>query len=216
MPSSEPAAPGALPPRLGREFFDRPAAEVAPDLVGCILLHEGVGGRIVEVERYEQGDAASHSFRGPTPRAAVMFGPPGHAYVYRSYGMHWCMNVVCDGEGTGSAVLVRALEPLYGLERMRARRGGVPDRELCAGPGRLTQALAIDDTLNGAPLLAGPLAVHARPVPVELVSGPRVGISREVERPWRFGLAGSPFVSRPFPGDRTGSRRPSAARARGR
>jgi DNA-3-methyladenine glycosylase len=127
-----------------------------------------------------------------------MFGPPGRLYVYRSYGVHWCMNLVCEEEGRGAAVLVRALEPTHGLDAMRARRGGVPDRLLCAGPGRLTQALGVDQRLNGAPLDEA-LAVHARPGPVSLVTGPRIGISRAVELPWRFGLAGSRHVSRPFP-----------------
>ncbi|MEW6581240.1 MAG: DNA-3-methyladenine glycosylase [Actinomycetota bacterium] len=193
MPSSE------VPPRLGAWFFARPVEVVAPDLLGCLLVHDGVGGVIVEVERYQEDDPASHSFRGPTPRARVMFGPPGHAYVYRSYGMHWCMNVVCDAEGTGSAVLIRALAPTRGVEVMRGRRPGVPDRRLCAGPGRLTRALAIDDRVNGTSLLHGAVSLHERRDPVDVVCGPRIGVSRAADRPWRLGVAGSPFVSRPFP-----------------
>lgn len=192
------AAPAAA---LDAAFFARPVAEVAPALVGCTLELDGAGGVIVEVERYQQDDPASHSFRGPRGRAAVMFGPPGRLYVYRSYGLHWCLNLVCEPEGRGAAVLVRALAPTTGLEAMRERRGGVADRLLCAGPGRLCQALGIDRRLDGAPA-AGPGAALtlSRPAgPVELVAGPRIGISRAVEQPWRFGLAGSPHLSRPFP-----------------
>jgi DNA-3-methyladenine glycosylase len=203
MISSE--MPG-VPPRLTLEFFERPAAEVAPDLIGCLLLHDGVGGIVVEVERYQEDDPASHSFRGPTPRAAIMFGPPGRAYVYRSYGVHWCMNVVCDREGSGSAVLIRAIEPTHGIARMRARRGTVPDRALCAGPGRLTQAMGIDAAMNGVSLLDGPISVHERVAEVDIVAGPRIGITRATRTPWRFGLAGSRFLSRPFPPAMTGGR----------
>ena len=192
MPSSDGA-------RLGAGFFARPVEEVAPALLGCRLTLGRVGGVIVEVERYQQDDPASHSFRGPTPRAAVMFGPPGVAYVYRSYGVHWCVNVVCDEEGTGSAVLLRALRPTDGVAVMRERRPGVADDRLCAGPGNLTRALGIDESLNGSSLVDGPLALHARREPVEIVAGPRIGITRAVERPWRLGVAGSPHLSRPFP-----------------
>ena len=195
MSSSDP------PPRLGAAFFARPAEEVAPDLLGCLLLHDGAGGVIVEVERYQEDDPASHSFRGPTPRAGVMFGPPGVAYVYRSYGVHWCVNVVCDLAGRGSAVLLRALAPTHGLEAMRLRRPGVADRRLCAGPGNLTRALGVDLALNGSSLVEGPLSLHARTEPVEVVRGPRIGITRATEKPWRLGVAGSPHLSRPFPGD---------------
>jgi len=173
--------------------------EVAPDLLGCTLLHDGVGGVVVEVERYQEDDPASHSFGGPRPRAAVMFGPPGRAYVYRSYGVHWCLNVVCEGVGRGAAVLLRALRPTEGLEVMRARRGPVPDRLLCAGPGRLTQALGITGAENGASLLDGPLRLLPASEPVEVVIGPRIGITQAVDKPWRFGVAGSRWVSRPFP-----------------
>jgi DNA-3-methyladenine glycosylase len=184
--------------RLDLEFFDRPAAEVAPDLLGCLLLHDGVGGVVVEVERYQQDDPASHSFRGPTPRAAVMFGPPGRAYVYRSYGMHWCMNVVCDREGVGSAVLIRALQPTHGLDRMQARRGDVGERRLCGGPGCLTQALGIDASHNATSLVDGPLAFVPAREAVDVVRGPRIGITQAVEKPWRYGVAGSRYVSRPL------------------
>lgn len=185
--------------RLDRDFFDRPAAEVAPELVGCLLMHDGVGGVIVEVERYQSDDPASHSFSGPTPRNAVMFGPPGFAYVYRSYGVHWCVNVVCDKEGEASAVLIRALEPTEGLALMEARRGDVGHRRLCAGPGRLTQALGIDASHNGTSVVDGPLSLHPRTRAVEVVRGPRIGITKAVDKPWRYGLAGSACLSRPFP-----------------
>jgi DNA-3-methyladenine glycosylase len=171
---------------------------VAPDLVGCTLLCDDVGGEIVEVERYEEEDPASHSYGGPRGRAAVMFGPPGRVYVYRSYGIHWCLNLVCEPEGRGAAVLIRALRPTAGLETMRARRGGVPDVLLCAGPGRLAQALGVTGSLNGAVHGDGPLLVLGREGPAPVVAGPRIGITRAVERPWRFGLAGSPFLSRPL------------------
>jgi DNA-3-methyladenine glycosylase len=201
--STAAAPPGssALGARLDAGFFARPVAEVAPDLVGCSLLVDGVGGLIVEVERYQQDDPASHSFRGPSGRAAVMFGPPGRLYVYRSYGLHWCANLVCEPEGRGAAVLLRALEPTHGLDVMRVRRGGLADRLLCAGPGRLCAALGIDGRLDGA-AAAGPgaaIRVGARTGPVDVASGPRVGITKAAERPWRFGMAGSPHLSRPLP-----------------
>ncbi|MFP5451503.1 MAG: DNA-3-methyladenine glycosylase [Thermoleophilia bacterium] len=195
-----PAAPAPVPGApLDRDFFSRDAVEVARDLVGCELIHEGVGGTIVETEAYREDDPASHSSRGPRGRAAVMFGPPGRLYVYRSYGMHWCVNLVCEPEGRGAAVLIRALEPTRGLDAMRARRGD--GRPLAAGPGRLTQALAIDGTHNGRSAV-GPDAVVAlagRGETPPLVSGPRIGISVAREVPWRFGHAGSPHLSRPFP-----------------
>jgi DNA-3-methyladenine glycosylase len=183
---------------LDRAFFVRPAAAVAPDLIGAILRIDGVGGLIVETEAYDQADPASHSFTGPTPRNASMFGPPGCAYVYRSYGLHWCLNVVCNAEGHGGAVLIRALEPLYGLERMVERRGTDAPRRLCSGPGRLCQALAVTKGLDGAPLDRPPFALHPRAAAPEIAIGPRIGISKAVEVPWRFGLAGSSFLSRPF------------------
>jgi DNA-3-methyladenine glycosylase len=186
---------------LGADFFDRPAREVAPDLIGCVLEAHGVAGVIVEVERYESWDAASHSFRGPTPRSRVMFGPPGRLYVYRSYGLHWCANVVCGGRGgAGAAVLLRAVEPRDGLALMRGRRGSAEDRDLCRGPGRLAAAFAITGADNGTPLMFDTpgLRVLARAnTRIEIVQGPRVGISRDVARPWRYALAHSSWVSRP-------------------
>jgi DNA-3-methyladenine glycosylase len=181
---------------LTREFFERSVHEVAPELVGCTLLVDGVGGRIVEVEAYAPDDPASHGFRGPTPRNRAMFGPAGHAYVYRSYGVHWCLNLVCAGEGVPEAVLVRALEPAAGLERMRARRGLEAERLLCAGPGRLCQALAIGREHDGLPLDRPPFELRTAEQPVEVDTGLRVGITRAAELPWRYVLAGSPFLSR--------------------
>ncbi len=193
-------APAADGVRLDREFFARPVAEVAPDLVGCVLTVDGVGGVIVETERYQEDDPASHSFRGPRGRARVMFGPPGHLYVYRSYGLHWCANLVCEPEGRGAAVLIRALAPLHGIPTMRARRRGIADRLLCAGPGRLAEALAIDRHLDGVDALRpdGRVALSAGVRPGRIVVGPRIGISIATDRPWRFGLEGSPYLSRPF------------------
>jgi DNA-3-methyladenine glycosylase len=170
--------------------------EVARELIGAVLLVDGAGGVLVEVEAYEQEDPASHAYRGQTPRNAAMFGPPGHAYVYRSYGVHWCLNLVCADEGRADAVLVRALEPQRGLDAMRTRRGLDDPRLLCSGPGRLCQALGITGEHDGLALDAPPFELHAAPGPVEVVAGTRVGITRAAERPWRYGLAGSPFLSR--------------------
>jgi DNA-3-methyladenine glycosylase len=181
---------------LTREFFARSVHEVAPELVGCTLLVDGVGGRIVEVEAYAPDDPASHGFRGPTPRNRAMFGPAGHAYVYRSYGVHWCLNLVCAGEGVAEAVLVRALEPTAGVERMRGRRGVDAERLLCSGPGRLCQALAVGLEHDGRPLDRPPFELRTAERPVEVDTGLRVGITRAAELPWRYVLAGSPFVSR--------------------
>ena len=183
---------------LGREFFARSVHEVAPDLIGVTLLVDGVGGPIVEVEAYDQEDPASHAFRGPTARNAVMFGPPGFAYVYRSYGIHWCLNFVCDLEGRAEAALVRALAPERGLEEMRTRRGATAERDLCSGPGKLCQALGITRELDGAALDTPPFALLPRTGAPEIVTGPRIGITKAVERDWRYGLAGSPFLSRRF------------------
>jgi len=184
--------------RLTREFFARSVHEVAPELIGATLLFGGVGGMIVEVEAYDQDDPASHSFRGRTARTASMFGPPGHAYVYRSYGVHWCLNLVCAPDGRAEAALVRALEPTVALDEMRARRGVEPVRALCSGPGKLCQALGIAREHDGLPLDAPPFELLARESDPPLAVGPRIGITRAVERPWRYGLAGSPFVSRRF------------------
>jgi len=178
--------------------FDRSVHEVAPELIGATLLVDGVGGRIVEVEAYDREDPASHAFRGPTRRNASMFGPPGHAYVYRSYGIHWCLNLVCEGEGVPSAVLVRALEPTQGLEEMRRRRGLEDPRLLAAGPGRLCQALAITGAHDGLPLDEPPFELRDRDRAIEVVAGARVGITRATELPWRYAEAGSRFLSRPL------------------
>jgi DNA-3-methyladenine glycosylase len=182
--------------RLGREFFARSVHEVAPELIGCTLLVGGVGGRIVEVEAYNGEDPASHGYAGPTERNRSMFGPPGHAYVYRSYGVHWCLNLVCDEEGKPEAALVRALEPTDGLQVMRRRRALDDERLLCAGPGRLCQALAIDAAHDGLPLDEPPFELLPAREPAEISRGPRVGITRAAELPWRYGLAGSRFLSR--------------------
>ena len=183
---------------LGRGFFARSVHDVAPELVGSTLLVDGVGGRIVEVEAYDAGDPASHGFRGQTARNRAMFGPAGHAYVYRSYGIHWCLNLVCGREGVPEAVLVRALEPTHGLERMRERRGLDDERLLCAGPGRLCQALGVSAAQDGLALDAPPFALLPAEEGVAVARGPRVGIKRAADLPWRYGLAGSSFVSRRF------------------
>jgi DNA-3-methyladenine glycosylase len=184
--------------RLTRDFFARSVHEVAPELIGATLLVDGVGGRIVEVEAYDQDDPASHGFRGRTARTASMFGPPGYAYVYRSYGVHWCLNLVCAEEGRAEAALVRALEPTQGLEAMRERRGVEAARALCSGPGKLCQALGITRAYDGLPLDEPPFELLAREDEPPLAVGTRVGITRAVEQPWRYGLAGSPFLSRPM------------------
>lgn len=184
---------------LRPEDFAGEAHEVACALVGATLLVDGVGGRIVETEAYDRSDPASHSHAGPTPRNRSMFGPPGHAYVYRSYGLHWCLNLVCREAGHGAGVLIRAIEPTQGLERMRERRGVQDLRLLCAGPGRVGQALGITRALDGLPLDAAPFELRAAPPGLGVAAGPRIGISKAVEQPWRFVLAGSPFLSRPLP-----------------
>ncbi len=178
--------------------FDAPSDEVARALIGATLLVDGVGGVIVETEAYDQADAASHTFMGPTARNAAMFGPSGHAYVYRSYGIHWCLNFTCREAGHGAGVLIRALEPRAGLDQMRARRGVDDVRLLCSGPGRLGQALGITMAHYGLPLDRPPFFVAAPDATIEHAVGPRIGISKAVDAPWRFGLAGSKFVSKPF------------------
>ena len=183
---------------LKRSFFGRSVHEVAPDLIGATLLVNGTGGIIVEVEAYHHTDPAAHSFNGPTPRNRVMFGPPGFIYVYRSYGIHWCVNFVCEKEGTASAVLIRALQPTHGISAMRRRRGLHDERALCSGPGKLTEALAITDAHNGLALDAPPLALHARTGEVDVVTGVRIGLTKAVDFPWRYGLKGSRFLSKPF------------------
>jgi DNA-3-methyladenine glycosylase len=183
---------------LRRSFFDRSVHTVAPELIGATLLFKRVGGVIVEVEAYHHTDPAAHSFHGLTPRNAIMFGPPGHAYVYRSYGIHWCLNFVCEPEGSASAVLIRALAPVYGLSAMRRRRGLEDERVLCAGPGRLCEALGITGANNGLPLDEPPFRLLARARDVELAVGARIGISKAVQHPWRYGLKQSRYLSKPF------------------
>ena len=183
---------------LKRAFFARSVHDVAPDLIGATLLVNGVGGIIVEVEAYHHTDPAAHSFRGPTSRNKVMFGPPGFAYVYRSYGIHWCVNFVCEKEGSASAVLIRALQPTHGIAAMRRRRGLDDERSLCSGPGKLTEALRISDEHNGLPLDASPIALYARAGKPQIVAGLRIGITKAVELPWRYGLKGSKFLSKAF------------------
>ena len=183
---------------IGRDFFARSVHEVAPDLLGVTLLVDGVGGPIVEVEAYHHEDPASHGYGGRTQRNAAMFGPPGHAYVYRSYGIHWCLNFVCEEEGSASAVLLRALEPRFGVDAMRGRRGLDELRLLAAGPGRLCQALGVTREHDRLPLDEPPFVLHEREAEPEIVRGPRIGISRATELPWRFGIAGSRYLSRPM------------------
>jgi len=185
---------------LQYELFQRPAHEAARELIGATLLVDGVGGIIVETEAYDRSDPASHSFRGRTIRNAAMFGPTGHAYVYRSYGIHWCLNAVCDTNAIGSAVLIRALELVAGIDLMRASRGVSDPRLLCSGPGRLCQALGITGELDGRALDASPFRIESRRAPVEVVAGRRIGITRGVDTLWRFGLSGSAFLSRPLHG----------------
>jgi DNA-3-methyladenine glycosylase len=188
----------ARPKPLTRRFFDRPVLEVARDIIGATLMVGSCGGRIVEVEAYHHTDPAAHSYIGPTPRNAVMFGPPGFVYVYRSYGIHWCMNFVCEAEGSASAVLLRAIEPTEGLGLMRRRRGVAEPRNLCSGPGKVCEALGITRDHNGLAIDAAPFALTAREGDVEVVRGVRIGITKAVEKPWRFGLKGSAFLSKPF------------------
>jgi DNA-3-methyladenine glycosylase len=184
--------------KLRKSFFARSVHEVAPELVGATLLVDGIGGRIVEVEAYDHEDPAAHGYRGRTARNASMFGPPGHAYVYRSYGVHWCLNLVCEEEGTASAVLLRALEPTHGLDIIRARRNVVEPRLLCAGPGRLCQALGVTREHDGLPLDGPPFELFGGDAELEVVAVPRIGITQAAERLWRYGDASSRFVSRPL------------------
>ena len=184
---------------LRRSFFARSVHEVAPDLVGVTLLVDGVGGRIVEVEAYDQEDPASHGHRGRTARNESMFGRPGHAYVYRSYGIHWCLNLVCGEEGVPEAALIRALEPTAGIEEQRRRRGVADLRALCSGPGKLCQALGITREHDGLPLDRPPFRLQERQAAPEIATAPRIGITRATELSWRYVEAGSPYVSRRAP-----------------
>jgi DNA-3-methyladenine glycosylase len=187
------------PKQLSCKFFDRSVHKVAPDLIGATLVVGGCGGIIVEVEAYHHTEPAAHSYIGPTSRNSVMFGPPGHAYVYRSYGIHWCLNFVCEAEGSAGAVLIRAIEPTEGIATMRRRRGVAELRQLCSGPGKLGEALGISrDKHNGLRLDAPPFELRARPRLVPIVSGVRIGITKAADLPWRYGLEGSPFLSKPF------------------
>ncbi len=179
--------------------FVRPAHEVARQLIGLTVLVDGVGGRIVETEAYDREDPASHSFSGPTARNAAMFGPPGRLYVYRSYGIHWCINFVCREDGHGAGVLIRAIEPTHELDVMAARRGLSDPRLLCSGPGRVGQALGMDLSYTGKPLDAPPFELQAAAVASKIAVGPRIGISKARDVAWRFGEAGSRYLSKPFP-----------------
>jgi DNA-3-methyladenine glycosylase len=185
-------------PPVKAGFFDRHPAQVARELIGAFIAVDGVGGLIVETEAYHHEDPASHAYGGETPRNAAMFGPTGHAYVYRSYGLHWCLNLVC-GEDAGNAVLIRALEPTSGLELMAERRGTVEARALCSGPGKLCQALAVTRAHDGLALDQPPFVFREASAPSKVAVGPRIGLTKAADTPWRFGLAGSRFLSRPFP-----------------
>ena len=194
--------PGSIPPATGkplkRSFFARNVLEIAPELIGATLLVDGVGGVIVEVEAYHHTEPAAHSYRGPTTRNMVMFGPPGFVYVYRSYGIHWCVNFVCEKEGSAAAVLIRALQPTHGIPAMRRRRGLHDECLLCSGPGKLCEALGLSIAHNGLPLDAPPIALYRRTTEVDVVAGVRIGITKAADLPWRFGLKGSKFLSKPF------------------
>lgn len=180
---------------LDHTFFDRSMLDVARALIGVTLLVDGVGGPIVETEAYDASDPASHSFRGMTPRNGAMFGPPGHAYIYKIYGIHWCLNFVCQ---PGSAVLIRALEPRQDMALMRARRGNVAGRQLCSGPGKLCQALGVTIAQNKLSLAAPPFVLLPASGQADILVGPRIGISKGIAAPWRFVLKGSPFLSKPM------------------
>jgi DNA-3-methyladenine glycosylase len=195
---------------LDRAFFSRPVVEVARDLVGCVVRHGDTAGRIVETEAYHHSEPACHAYAGLTNRTATLFGPPGIAYVYRSYGIHALLNAVCEPEDVGAAVLIRALEPLEGIEVMRARRGLTQLEALCSGPGKLTQALGVELDHNGTDLLGGPIELEPRDAQPRLVAGPRIGITRAVDLPWRFCLAGDRNVSRPWPWPADRARAPAA------
>ena len=198
---------------LKRDFFARSVHEVAPDLIGATLLVDGVGGMIVEVEAYDQHDPASHGYRGRTPRNAAMFGPPGHAYVYRSYGVHWCLNLVCGGEGVPEAALIRALEPTAGVDIQQSRRGLEDVRALCSGPGKLCQALGITRDHDGLALNVPPFRLEERVSAPEIATGPRIGLTRATDLSWRYMSAGSPYLSRPAPRGARSSQSTSEAKS---
>jgi DNA-3-methyladenine glycosylase len=186
---------------LGRDFYDRSVHDVARDLIGCVVRHGDTAGRIVETESYHMEEPACHAYVGLTQRTRTLFGPPGHAYVYFSYGIHSLLNAVCEPEGVGAAVLIRALQPVDGVDVMRARRGVERTRELCSGPGKLTQALGIDLSLNGSSLVDGPVAVLERESQPRIAIGERIGITKAADLPWRFCDADSAHVSRPWPAE---------------
>jgi DNA-3-methyladenine glycosylase len=202
---------GPVAAALPAAFYDRPVLDVAQDLVGCVISHAGTSGVIVETEAYHESEPACHAYAGLTARTQPLFGPPGRAYVYRSYGIHALVNAVCEAEGEGAAVLIRAIEPFDRLALMRERRGLQRPQDLGSGPGKLTQALGIELELNDTDLVHGPIRIAPRPPAwrdVELVAGPRIGITKAVELPWRFCARGATSVSRPWPpGLRDASRR---------
>ncbi|MBI3700468.1 MAG: DNA-3-methyladenine glycosylase [Afipia sp.] len=195
---SEKRIEGVTGRALTKRFFSRSVHKVAPDLIGATLLVNGIGGIITEVEAYHHTEPAAHSYRGPTPRNMVMFGPAGYLYVYRSYGIHWCMNFVCEKEGSASAVLVRAIEPTHGIASMRRRRRVSDERNLCSGPGKVCEALSVSDKLNGHALDKSPIEIFARTRKPEIVTGVRIGITKAADLPWRYGLKDSRFLSKPF------------------
>jgi DNA-3-methyladenine glycosylase len=186
---------------LGRAFYERSVHDVARDLIGCVVRHGETAGRIVETESYHMDEPACHAYAGLTQRTRTLFGPPGHAYVYFSYGVHSLLNAVCEPEGVGAAVLIRALEPVDGIDVMRSRRGVERTRELCSGPGKLTQALGIDLSLNDSSLVDGPIAVLERESQPRIAIGERIGITKAADLPWRFCDADSAHVSRPWPAE---------------
>jgi DNA-3-methyladenine glycosylase len=189
-----------MPRALRKSFFNRSVHEIAPELIGATLLFRGTGGIIVEVEAYHHTDPAAHSYNGPTPRNAVMFGPPGYVYVYRSYGIHWCMNFVCEEKDSASAVLLRAIEPTEGIAAMQRRRRTDDVRMLCSGPGKLTEAIGITHAQNGVAVDEAPFELRARTHEPDVAVGVRIGITKAAELPWRYGLKGSRYLSKPFRG----------------
>jgi DNA-3-methyladenine glycosylase len=202
---------------LEAEFYARPVLEVARDLIGCVVEHNGLAGKIVETEAYHESEPACHAFVGVTPRTRTLFGEPGIAYVYRSYGIHALLNAVCEPAGVGAAVLIRALEPLVGIEEMKERRGRTREQDLCSGPGKLTQALGIELSENGTSLLDGPVRIQLgdrADVRSSAIAGARIGITKAIDLDWRFCMSGNPHVSRPRPvGDGSAGAGPRARMA---